>query len=89
MPHWATPRRMKIPLPNRVKKSAIEGIGTAPSPLAPLPRGRGEEKIRVNSLAPFGGEGWKLEKLPQGRVRGRSNFVELQCGLWRAGKTHP
>jgi recombination protein RecA len=39
------------------------------------PMGRREEKIRVNSLAPFGGEGWRLEKPPQAAGEGGSTPV--------------
>jgi recombination protein RecA len=40
------------------------------------PSGRREEKIRVNSLAPFGGEGWRLEKPPQAAGEGENSVVE-------------
>src|SRR5881396_1261323 len=52
---------------------------TTSSPwLSPPKRWRGEEKIRANSLAPTGGEGWRLEKPPRAVEGDDSISLQLQ-----------
>ena len=76
--------------PSPRARESCEKIDLEPIPYGPLTLslspdtgGEGKKKSELTPSSPFGGEGWRLDKLPQGRVRGTIETTGTRDGIRR------